>query len=225
EKMALWQLKAQGDEYGYNLWDGSEQTSQAYQTLAAACVAAQGSCQINPKAQNSSPDTISILEPDVTIRLGDEGTLHPHWVHLHRGGQNFSPSWQGDFFLTAAQAKGNYDLVLQTMQVDQPTNRLQINGFDLAHLQTRTRPDPTSTWVTQRFKINKTHLQPGHNIIKISAGQRNPAHQYSFWRWENFQFRDMRLVLSPQWPEPILNNWQPLPSPGGWSKVEGLPAA
>jgi photosystem II stability/assembly factor-like uncharacterized protein len=222
EKMALWQLNAQGDDYGYHLWDGFEQASQAYQALVMRCIAANGACQVKPEVQNSRIDTISILEADVTIRLGDQGTLQPHWVHLHRGGQNFSPSWQGNFFLSAAQAKSNYDLFLQTMQVDQPTNAIQINGFDLAHFQARTRPDPTSTWVTQRFKVNKAQLQPGHNTIRISAGQRNPAHQYSFWRWENFQFRNMRLVLSEQLPKPLLNNWQPLPTPGGWSETNRL---
>jgi hypothetical protein len=201
EKMALWQLNARGDDYGYDLWGGSEQTSQAYRTLATICVATEGPCQANPEVQNSSLESISILEADVIIRLGDQGTLQPHWVHLHRGGQNFSPSWQGDFFLTAAQARNNYDLLLQTMQVDQPTNSIQINGSDLANLRARARPNPTSTWVSQRFKVNAAQLRPGHNTIKITAGQRNPVHQYSFWRWENFQFRDIRLVLSPQLPE------------------------
>ncbi len=225
EKIALWQLNAQGDDYGYNFWDGPEQASPAYQTLVTACEVARGSCQVKSEKQKLHLDTISILEPDVTIRLGDQGTLHPHWVHLHRGGQNLSPAWQGDFFLSTSQAQGNYSLVLQTMQVDQLTNLIQINGFDLAHLQTRPRPNPTSTWVTQRFEINKAHLQPGHNTIKIKAGQYNPAHQYSIWRWENFQFRDMRLVLAQPLPNPTLNTWQPLPTPGGRSNVENLPLA
>ena len=73
---------------------------------------------------------IPILAADAIIRLGDRGTLHPHWVHLHRGGQSFSPHWQGEFFLTAGQANQPYELLLEVMQIDQPVNRLYINDTE-----------------------------------------------------------------------------------------------
>lgn len=221
ERLALWELNAQGDDYGYYLWHGQNEISPAYQTL----VEAFGNSQPAPPATRNPPsatDSLTILAPDVIIRLGDRDTLHPHWVHLHRGGQNFSPNWQGDFFLTAAQARQNYDLLLETMQVDQPTNRLQINGVEIGPLHPRTRPDLTSTWVTQRFSLPPEVLRPGHNVIQLAVGQRNPARQYSLWRWENFQFRHIRLLPQADLPRPIIDGWQPLPAPGGWSETNRL---
>ena len=223
EKMALWELNAGGDDYGYYLWHGLRRGKFGVSRFSCDLCAGKRrrACSTPATTAPSTAASITILAPDVAIRLGDRGTLHPHWVHLHRGGENFSPAWQGDFFLSAAQANRHYDLLLETMQVDQPTNRLQINGVELPPLQTRSRPDPTSTWATQRFEVDKTLLQAGQNSIQLLAGLRNPAHQYSFWRWENFQFRNIRLI-PPQPPEPLPTTWEPLPSPGGWSETNRL---
>jgi photosystem II stability/assembly factor-like uncharacterized protein len=228
ERLALWELNAAGDDYGYALWHGPADVSPAYQALVAACESHRRACGADPTTRPASnttlPITVPILAPDVTIRLGDRSTLHPHWVHLHRDGQNFSPAWQGEFFLTTAQAEQKYDLLLEVMQVDQPTNRLVVNESELGYLQARTRPDPTSTWVTQRFSVLAQLLQPGVNTLKLVVGQRNPAHQYGFWRWENMQFRHARLVPAQARSEPPINEWSVLATPGGWSETNRLQA-
>jgi photosystem II stability/assembly factor-like uncharacterized protein len=226
ERMAFWELNGVEDKYGYNLWQGADRPSLAYQTLAATCVSRNPLCQAEPvypaRLVSDLQASVPILASDVTIRLGDRGTLHPHWVHLYQGGQNFSPDWQGEFFLTATQAEQNYSLLLEVMQIDQPSNRTFINGAELAYLQTRTRPDPTSTWVTQRMEVPARLLQPGVNTFRIVVGQRNPARQYSFWRWENMQFRHVRLVPLQTTPAPLIKAWTALPAPSGWSETNRL---
>ena len=143
-------------------------------------------------------------------------------MHLHRGGENFSPDWQGEFFLTEQQAGQSYDLLLETMQVDQPTNLIFVNGKEIGRLHTRTRPDSTSTWVTQRLSVPARALQPGANTLRVASGLRHPARQYLDWRWENMQFRNVRLVLPLVVSQPLLPDWQALPSPAGWIESNRL---
>jgi len=154
--------------------------------------------------------------------LGDRGTLHPHWVHLHRGGRDFSPTWQGEFFLTSNQASQAYTILLETMQVVQSTNQLFINGVEITHLQARPRPDITSTWVTQRFNVPASVLHPGVNTLSIAVGPRGAARQYLWTRWENMQFRNIRLVTPTAPSTALLSNWQPQPTPGGWRETNRL---
>ncbi|NJN98825.1 MAG: hypothetical protein HC875_34400 [Anaerolineales bacterium] len=220
ERLALWELNGDGDNYGYNLWHGPAQISPAYKALVETCLQRSERCDGSSLPITSPSSSISVLAADVSIRLGDRGTLHPHWVHLHRGGQNFSPDWQGEFFLRPEQARQPYDLLLETMQIDQPANRLSINGVEVARLRPRTRPDPTSTWVTQRFSVPDNLLRPGRNTLSLISGQRNPARQYGFWRWENFQFRNVRLV--PPGPELSGLTWTSQASPSGWSDINRL---
>jgi photosystem II stability/assembly factor-like uncharacterized protein len=222
ERMTLWELNTRGDDYGYYLWHGDQATSPLYESLVESCGQFSAFCGTEPALLAKNSEVIEILAPDVIIRLGDRGTLHPHWVHLHQGGEEFSPDWTGEFFLTAAQAAQSHMLMLETMQVDQPTNRLFINGQELATLQTRTRPDPTSTWAMQRFQIPAQFLQPGLNMLRVTSGLRNPAHQYGFWRWENFQFRNIRLTPVAPAQQPWLTGWQPVSSPSGWSETNRL---
>ena len=244
QRLGLWQLNAEGDPYGYRLWQGPDAASPAYQALADTCLAHNPLCHTDPATINEQltinnehsstppllhpstppplhPSTLpTLLSPDVTIRLGDRPLLHPHWVHLYRGGHSLE--WQGEFFLTHDQAKQAYDLLIETMQVDQPTNHVRLNGVDLGSLRPRPRPDPTSTWVTQRFAVPASILQPGVNRLAVTAGPRNVARQYEGGRWENMQFRNARLVESSSLPEPVLTGWQPLASPSGWSEAVRL---
>jgi photosystem II stability/assembly factor-like uncharacterized protein len=223
ERLALWELNSGGDDYGYYLWHGPDEVSLAYQALVGSCERYHPACRTDPAVrspdQAPAPASIPIVASDVIIRLGDRGTLHPHWVHLHRGGEDFSPDWQGDFFLTAEQSRQRYDLLLEVMQVDQPANRIALNGVELGYLDTRTRPDQTSTWVTQRFELPDGLVWPGLNTLEVAVGPRNPTHQYAFWRWENMQFRNVRLVPARNLIQPLIEAWLPEPSPSGWSEA------
>jgi polysaccharide biosynthesis protein PslG len=192
QRMALWELTRPPDTYGYALWQGPGQTTPAYRALVARQATAGTADETLMGNDAGAP--VEILAPDVIVRLGDRGELHPHWVHLHRSGELFSPDWKGEFFVHKSQLGREYELVLETMQVDQPTNRIVINGTPLDLLQPRTRLDPTSTWATQRLLIPTGVLRAGVNEITVASGLRLPVRQYAWWRWENFQFRNIRLA-------------------------------
>jgi photosystem II stability/assembly factor-like uncharacterized protein len=215
-RLGLWQLNTAGDEYGFGIWHGAANSSPAYAALAAKFGPTEAAPPPPPEA------LLTILAPDVTIRRGDRDTLYPHWVHLLQRGQDFSPEWQGEFFLSEGQAARPFDLVLETMQVTQPTNRILINGTEVATLRQRARPDITSTWVTQRFPLPPAVLRPGVNRIRLMIGPRNPGRQYVTAHWENMQFRHLRLIPAAPPPTPLVSEWQPQPSPGGWAEIARL---
>lgn len=220
ERMAFWQLVAAGDRYGFDFWQGAADASPAYQALVTAC-RQRADCRASPTT--AAPATtrvtapVEILAPDVIVRLGDRGTLHPHWVHLSNNG-NAGPTatlqWQGDFFVQPGAHSRRYALVLETMQVDQPLNQLTINGIPIGYLAPRSRPDPTSSWVTQRLSVPENLLVAGANTLTIDAGPRNPAWQYADWRWENLQVRNIRLIPTADEhrisEEPHFQEWQQL---------------
>ena len=216
QRMALWELNRAADLYGYAFWHGPDRASPAYKALVARH-------RLTPPSPQT-PLPIPITAPDVVVRLGDRGELHPHWVHLYQGGEHFSPEWEGEFFVDATQSLLTQTLVLETLQVDQPTNTVWVNDHPIGTLHPRSRPDPTSTWVTQRMTLPAGVLQSGLNRLRIVSGSRNPARSWRWWRFENFQFRHLRLA--PSLPPTTDRSWRPLPSPPGWSEAVRLrPAA
>ena len=199
QRMALWELTDGEDSYGYALWQGEGRTTPAYEALVQrhrsqtqttrAMLPSTADCRLLATCTD-----VEILAPDVIVRLGDRDELHPHWVHLHNSGKRFTLAWEGEFFVATAQASLPHILILETMQIDQPTNTVWINGVQIGHLQPRTRPDPTSTWVTQRLELPAGVLKDGRNTIRIESGRRNPTRSFRWWRWENFQIRNLRLT-------------------------------
>lgn len=235
QRMALWELTDGEDGYGYALWQGEGRTTPAYEALVRRRqMQSQG--QATPPASSDDCRTfaackpVEILAPDVIVRLGDRGELHPHWVHLHNGGERFSPRWEGEFFVDAAQADLPHMLVLETMQVDQPANSIWINATPIGNLQPRTRPDPTSTWVTQRLNLPAGALRAGRNMIRIESSLRNPTRAFLWWRWENFQFRNLHLqVIDAAAADDALSatgaqGWQTLAAPPAWVEAIRLRA-
>lgn len=226
ERLGLWQLNAAGDSYGFSIWQGPGRTSPAYETLVATCAGRSPACDPAGLAfapgLSSTGAEVPVLAPDVIIRLGDRDTLYPHWVHLYRSGGPASLAWQGEFFVGTAQAGRPFELLLETMGVGQASDRLWLNGVELAALLPRPGPNPASAWVTQRFSLPPGRLQAGLNRLALTVGPRNPARQYSRGRWENMQFRHIRLV-PPAAPAPALDlAWQPQPAPSGWSETNRL---
>jgi ligand-binding sensor domain-containing protein len=219
--IALWELNAEQDLYGYNLWHGDDDLSPLYRALVDGCTQRRADCAQDPSDQPAATQTIPVLAADAAIRLGDRGQLHPHWVHLYQDGENPSLYWQGEFFLRREQLGQPLDLLVETMQIDQPGNQIWINGHHLADLLPRPRPDATSTWATQRHRIAGERLRPGLNTIRVTVGQRTPTRQYSWWRYENFMFRHLRFVTVDT-PHSILGEWQPLSNPAGWSELTRL---
>lgn len=216
--IGLWELNNVADDYGYALWEGPDKRTPAFDALAKLTK------DVQPRLAAAAlpAAAVEILAPDVAIRLGDVGTLHPHWVHLHRGGNRFSPDWQGEFFLTETQAGQAFELALETMQVDQPTDRVLINDQWIGRLQPRLRGEATSTWVTQRLPVPPGLLRPGANTLRVVSGQRNPVLQLAAWRWENLMLRHARLEPALPSPAPLPLEWTPLPSPGSWAEINRL---
>ena len=220
ERLAWWELNGERDLYGYALWEGEGRVAPAYAALVERAVRrCGGACQPAGAVRTDADGHVILLERDVRIRLGDIGTLHPHWVHLLNGGESFSPTWEHEFFLTGEQAAALAELVVETMQVDQPSNEVRINGVWVGRLAPRARPDPTSTWATQRLALPVGLLQPGLNRIQVRVGLRNPARQFSWWRWENLQLRAMRLAPTPVSAPTMTWAWEELPSLPGWGEV------
>ena len=221
ERFAFWELNREVDDYGYALWRGGQDATALYRQFAAAhCEEREP--QPSPRAeciQEGYGDcAVEILRSDAIVRLGGLGTLHPHWVHMYRSEGEDRLTWQGEFFLTEPEPVDHF-LLLETMQVDQPANWVLINGKRVGRLTPRARPDPTSTWVTQRLPVRFSHLRLGTNIIEIEVGYRNPTRQYGWWRHENLQLRNIRLIPSSTETVDGEFQWQSLGAPGGWGEV------
>ena len=214
ERLAFWELDGAGDD-GYRLWGAPGVDTPAYRALANA----YGDRRSPPGLPQRS--SIEITAPDVVIRLGDRDELHPHWVHLQPSASQDSPVWRGEFFVAARETGQALDIVLETMQVDQPANRIRINGREVGLLRPRPQPDRTSTWVTQRLSLPAGLLRPGANVLEVAASQRNPSQQLAWWRWENFQFRHVRLE-APVAAQDALLDWSRRPAPSGWGETVRL---
>ena len=137
---------------------------------------------------------------------------------MYRSDGDDSLAWQGEFFLTDPEP-AEHLLLLETMQIDQPANWVTINGNRVGRLEPRARPDPTSTWVTQQIPVDRHRLRQGVNVIEIEVGYRNPVRQYGWWRHENLQVRNIRLIPSADEAVAAKFEWQALGAPGGWGEV------
>ncbi len=224
ERLAFWEINGGIDEYGYALWQGPGKTTPAYRAIAG-----WAEDKVRPQIEALADDawregalpTVEILAADTIVRLGEVGTLHPHWVHLHRSDGQSSLTWSGEFYLPPGES-AHRELLMETMQVDDPSNDLYMNGAFLARLQRRPRLDSTSTWVTQRFPVPADLLRPGPNVLEIRSGPRNPVRQNGGQRYENFQVRNIRLAAVEQSSAPLWDGWQRLESPGSWAEINRL---
>jgi hypothetical protein len=142
------------------------------------------------KGQNG----VQILAPDVTVRLGDVDTLHPHWVHIY-GGRAPCRQWVGDFYVERP-GKAAWQLTMEIMQVEEQGNVVMINGQPLnpMTIPLRGKPDFASSWSTAFLDVPAQVLRAGHNAIEIAASPRLGGYQDSHSRFESLQFRNVRLV-------------------------------
>ncbi|MGQ9584857.1 MAG: hypothetical protein ACUVXG_05600 [Anaerolineae bacterium] len=215
ERLGWWQLGGR-DAYSL-LLEGPEGWVRA--PALEILVARRPRAPQTPANRSISPEEHPLASADVVVRLGDVHTLHPHWRHL-------SPSprrWNQDFYLDFDPSGAFWELWLETMQVDQASSRIWINGIPLdpPYLGAKGFPDISSHWVTQSFLVPPEALQVGHNVLTIEVGPRYPAGQHSYWRFENLQLRAPRLRQAmPTDETPPAGLWQWLPSPGGWADVQ-----
>jgi photosystem II stability/assembly factor-like uncharacterized protein len=217
--LAVWHLGPADD--GYNLLSAGGEPRAAYRALAAMLKPGAVTPPLPPLETTAQ---YQILAPDVIIRLGGRDQLHPHWVHIYHS-QVPSLRWQGDFYLTAIPS-GRWQLVIGVMHVRQADDYIWLNDKPLIPptLPRRGKPDPGSNWVTARFDLPADALRPGRNTLAVVVGPRLPDCSFSYWRHDNFQFRDVRLEPVPAPPVPAAQEVA-IPMDGaGWTDVTALAA-
>jgi hypothetical protein len=88
---------------------------------------------------------------------------------------------------------------MEIMQVEEPGNRVWINGqlLDPPAIPLRGRPDFASAWTAVEMPILAAWLQPGANAVEIWSSPRLPVYYDTRAHFESLQFRHIRLVAEP----------------------------
>lgn len=88
---------------------------------------------------------------------------------------------------------------MEVMQVEEPGNRVWINGQPLhpAAIPVRSRPDFASVWTAVEMVVPSDLLRTGVNTLEIWSSPRLPVYQDGRARFESLQFRHLRLVTDP----------------------------
>ncbi|MBI4671385.1 MAG: hypothetical protein HY741_06910 [Chloroflexi bacterium] len=137
-----------------------------------------------------------ILARDSIVHLGDSEYPAP-FVPLYKT-RNPSVEWKGEFYLRDADVsgvrrRGDWTLYIELMQVNDFDSRIWVNDVPLSPAFLPAE-DFTSKWVTAQFKIPANALRVGYNAVSIRDGKLLPAFQQSGFTWDEFQFRNVRVV-------------------------------
>lgn len=195
EMIAVWNLSAglehADEKRGYSIVDDAYTPRPAYLALAAMPKTGPPGHITLGSLDDSS---VEILAPDVTVRLGDVDTPHPHWVRIY-GGEAPCRRWVGEFYLDGP-GKVPWQLTMEIMQVEEQGNLVTINGQPLAPIAIplRGKLDFASSWTTAFLRVPPEVLRPGRNVIEIAASPRLPVYQDGHAQFESLQFRNLRLV-------------------------------
>ncbi len=193
ERIAVWNLSqglaADDEKRGYSILADDGRPKPAYEALAEM-LREEG----KETAKQNSGGPVEILAPDVVVRLSDVDTFYPHWVRPHCG---FVPCrfWKGQFYI-AEPGVGSWLLRMEIMQVDEPGNRVWINGHLLepAAIPLRGWPDFASVWTAVEMPVPANLLQQGVNTLEIESSPRLPVYQDGRAHYESLQFRHLRLT-------------------------------
>ncbi|MFN8533967.1 MAG: hypothetical protein U0556_10505 [Dehalococcoidia bacterium] len=208
--VAVWSLGADepddDNQAGYRLAGPGYQPKPSWETLraipkrpargmadlclGAARLALWLGCEIVASARPAEP--VEILAADVPIHLGDQPDLAAPWRPIYGFGR-VATRWRGEFYLT--RTVGDWTVTLEALQPNDRGNRLLINGrlLDPPYWPGRDW-DFASSWTTLRFRVPPGVLQPGLNVLEVAVGQWVPAFQVTNNRWEDLQFRAIRLT-------------------------------
>lgn len=136
--------------------------------------------------------TFPVLARDSIIHLGDSEYPAP-FLPLYKT-QNPAVEWKGEFYLRASELRGGeWQLLVELMQVNDFDTRIALNDTPLSP-QFLPVEDFTSRWVTAQFDIPPNTLRAGYNAVSIHNGKLVPALQQSGFTWDEFQFRNVRVV-------------------------------
>lgn len=188
------------EQAGYSLLraDGSAKPSYAaVQSLETVSAVARLAAVAVRLSHLPAPASIfPVLARDAVIHLGDSEYPAP-FVPLYKT-RNPSVEWKGEFYLGDADLNGErgareWTLYMELMQVNDFDTRIQVNDIPLAPVFLPAE-DFTSKWVTAQFKIPAHTLRVGYNAISLENGKLLPAFQQSGFTWDDFQFRNVRVV-------------------------------
>lgn len=193
ERIAVWNLSwglpANDERRGYNILADNGAPKPAYKALAEMLRE-----EDKETGKQNSGGPVEILAPDVVVRLSDVDTFYPHWVRPHCG---LVPCrfWKGQFYI-AEPGTGLWLLRMEIMQVEEPGNRVWINGqlLESVAIPLRSRPDFASAWTAVEMPVPTGLLRPGVNILEIESSPRLPVYQDSRAQHESLQFRHLRLT-------------------------------
>jgi len=197
ERIAVWhlgQVLPAGDEKrGYNLLTEGGTHGNAFEALAAM-IAVQRPEPVADGQDRVGLSTVEIVAPDVVIRLSDVDTFYPHWVRPHCAAVPCR-RWAGVFYVPDPGA-GPWQLHMEIMQVEEPGNRVSINGhrLDPLALPRRGLPDLSSVWTQVELPVPAAMLQPGANTLVVESSPRLPVYQDRSAQFESLQIRHVRLA-------------------------------
>lgn len=198
ERIAVWNLSlglADTDERrGYSLLAEDGTPKPALASLAARNKAKKGQTTEAPSPSALERIPVEVLAPDVVVRLSDVDTAYPHWARPHCGAAPCR-SWRGQFYITEPGTRP-WTLQMEIMQVEEPGNRVWINGhlLDPPAIPMRGLPDYASVWTASQMTVPPLLLQPGVNTIEIRSAPRLPVYQDDHALCESLQIRHVRLT-------------------------------
>jgi hypothetical protein len=194
ERIAVWNassgLPAGDERRGYSILADDGTPKPAYGALAEILKERKS----EETAKKDDDVQVEILGPDVVVRLSDVDTFYPHWARPHCGSTPCR-RWSGQFYVHEPGADPWW-LRMEIMQVEEPGNRVWINGYLLnpPAIPLRGQPDFASVWTTVEMPVPAALLRPGVNTLEIQSSPRLPVYQDDRAHFESLQFRQVRLT-------------------------------
>ena len=198
ERIAVWNLStglaARDEMRGYSILATDGVPKPAYHALTELARKQSRAASEESKDKGTGSHSVEILAPDVMIRLSDPDTFYPHWARPHCGSVPCR-HWSGQFYVREP-GTGSWQLRMEIMQVEEPTNLVWINGqiLDPPALPLRDRPDFASVWTSAKTTVPAALLRSGVNTLEIQSGPRLPVYQSGRARFESLQVRHVRLT-------------------------------
>lgn len=189
------------EQSGYSLLRADGSFKPSYDVVRGlpkeAPIAGLASLVENYARQFSIDSAVSftVLARDAVVHLGDSEYPAP-FVPLYKT-HNPSVEWQGEFYLRGVDLEArrgkSWTLYIELMQVNDFDTIVSVNDLppSPAFLPTE---DFTGRWVTAQFQIPGDALSVGYNKISIRDGKLMPAFQQKGFTWDDFQFRNVRIV-------------------------------
>lgn len=198
DRIAVWNLSrglaADDERRGYSLLADDGTPKPAYESLSAWATEQSDRLLPEQKGYQAEAQTTEVLAPDVRVRLSDVDTFYPHWARPHCASAPCR-HWTGQFYVREP-GTGTWKLRMEIMQIEEPGNRMWINGnlLDPPAIPLRGWPDYASVWTVVEISVPADILQSGTNTLEAWSSPRLPVYQDGRARFESLQIRHVRLT-------------------------------